>query len=57
MMFDFGADNMGRSRCQSDHLPGIYASNDGNVVSTLAKLEGKINGVIEDLNENLAAEQ
>ena len=56
MCFDFGL-IVWEGPVADPIIAGIYASNDGNVVSTLAKLEGKINGVIEDLNENLAAEQ
>ena len=56
MIFDFGLITV-EGPVVNPIIAGIYASNDGNVVSTLAKLEGKINGVIEDLNENLAAEQ
>ena len=56
MCFDFGL-IVWEGPVADPIIAGIYASNNGNVVSTLAKLEGKINGVIEDLNENLAAEQ
>ena len=38
-------------------IMGIYASGNGDVVSTFAKLSNKINGVVDKLVESIEAEQ
>ena len=56
MCFDFGLIAW-EQKVANPIIAGIYASGEGNVVSTFAKLENKINGVIEKLIENLEAEE
>lgn len=56
MCFDFGYIAW-EGTVANPLIAGIYASGEGNVVSTFAKLEGKINGVIEKLIKNLEVEE
>ncbi len=56
MCFDFGLIAW-EGQVANLIIESIYASGEGNVMSTFAKLENQINGVINDLIEALEAEE
>ena len=56
MTFDFGLIAW-EGQVVNPIIMGIYASGEGNVASTFAKLTNQINGVIDELIESLEAEK
>ena len=56
MCFDFGLIAW-EGQVANPIIAGIFASGEGNVMSTFASLENQINGVINDLIEALEAEE
>ena len=56
MTFDFGLIAW-EQQVVNPIIMNIYASGEGNVMSTFASLENQINGVINDLIEALEAEE